>query len=137
MTRHRLYLLAIIGVSLSCYSQSIRVHIIGIEEIQGNIVMALYDSSKSFMKKPCVIQKRKVDNKTVILEVDSVILNKAYAISVFQDKNLNSKLDTGLFGIPLEKYGFSNNAKGFAGAPSFRSASFKVNGKEEITIKLQ
>lgn len=137
MKKRWLFICVIILIALSCYSQNIRVHIIGIEEMQGNIVVALYDSSKSFMKEPCLIQKSKVENETIILDIDSITLNGIYAISVFHDKNLNNKLDTGLFGIPLEKYGFSNNAKGFAGAPSFRSASFKVNGKEELTIKLQ
>lgn len=44
-----------------------------------------------------------------------------YAISVFHDENANAKLDLGLFG-PLERYGFSNGARGFLGPPSFDKA---------------
>jgi uncharacterized protein (DUF2141 family) len=44
-----------------------------------------------------------------------------YAVSVFHDENANSKLDLGIFG-PLERYGFSNGARGLLGVPSFDKA---------------
>ena len=40
----------------------------------------------------------------------------------------NEKLDTNFFGIPKEQFGFSNNAKGRFGPPSFESASFELDG---------
>ena len=35
-----------------------------------------------------------------------------------------NQLDRGLFGIPAENYGFSNNASGSFGPPAFDKASF-------------
>lgn len=34
-----------------------------------------------------------------------------FAISLFQDLNQNTELDTGFFGIPKEPYGFSGDWK--------------------------
>ena len=59
-----------------------------------------------------------------------------YALSAFHDQDGNGKLDTNLLGVPTEGYGFSNNAKGLLGPPSFESSSFTV-GEEDLTITFQ
>ena len=59
-----------------------------------------------------------------------------YAIGIFHDANLNNRLDNYFFGVPREQYGFSNNARGFMGPPSFDDAAFSVEGKTEISIGL-
>ena len=59
-----------------------------------------------------------------------------YAIGIFHDANLNNRLDNYFFGVPREQYGFSNNARGFMGPPSFEDAAFSVEGKTEISINL-
>ena len=59
-----------------------------------------------------------------------------YAIGIFHDANLNNRLDNYFFGVPREQYGFSNNARGFMGPPSFEDAAFPLEGKTEISISL-
>ena len=59
-----------------------------------------------------------------------------YAVGIFHDANLNNLLDNYFFGVPREQYGFSNNARGFMGPPSFNDAAFAVEGKTEISITL-
>ena len=59
-----------------------------------------------------------------------------YAIGIFHDANLNNRLDNFFFGVPREQYGFSNNARGFMGPPSFEDAAFSVEGRTEISIGL-
>lgn len=44
------------------------------------------------------------------------------AVSTFDDENGNRKLDTGFFGIPKERYGFSRDARGTFGPPGFEAA---------------
>lgn len=51
-----------------------------------------------------------------------------YAVACFHDENKNGKLDTGLFGIPVEGTVVSNHAKGFLGPPSFDKAKFSFSG---------
>ena len=52
-----------------------------------------------------------------------------YALRVFADENGNGKLDTNLMGMPTERYGFSNDAKGNRAAPGFDAAALQVNAK--------
>ena len=61
-----------------------------------------------------------------------------YAIAIFHDKNANNKFDSFL-SIPKEKFGFSNNARGFLGPPKFEDASIFVgqNSIVEIMIELR
>ena len=60
-----------------------------------------------------------------------------YAISVFHDANENGKLDSNFAGIPKEGFGFSNNAMGMFGPPSFGEAKFAFEGEKKIEITLK
>lgn len=61
-----------------------------------------------------------------------------YAIAAIHDENRNGDLDRNWLGIPTEGYGFSENASGSPGAPSFHIASFPFDGGELfLTIRLQ
>jgi uncharacterized protein (DUF2141 family) len=60
-----------------------------------------------------------------------------YAIAVFHDENGNGAFDRGFLGIPLEDYGFSNDAPAFFGPPSFDDAAVTVGpGGTTVTIRL-
>jgi uncharacterized protein (DUF2141 family) len=58
-----------------------------------------------------------------------------YAISVYHDKNNNGKLDTGLFGIPKEPFGFSNEPKMGFGPPKYEDSAFMLEAPE-LTIQI-
>lgn len=53
-----------------------------------------------------------------------------YAIALIHDENGNGKLDRRLL-MPAEGFGFSRNAPVRFGPPSFASAAFAVDGREE------
>jgi uncharacterized protein (DUF2141 family) len=55
-----------------------------------------------------------------------------YAVSFIHDQNENGKMDTGLFGMPLEGYGFTRNPTPFMRAPRFDEASFLVESSLEL-----
>jgi uncharacterized protein (DUF2141 family) len=57
-----------------------------------------------------------------------------YAIVTYHDENSNHTLDQGLFGIPTEGWGASNDAKAFMAPPSFNDAKFNYPGK---VLKIQ
>jgi len=61
-----------------------------------------------------------------------------FAVSVYHDENGDGKLDTNLVGIPSEAYGFSADASGVFGAPSFEEASLELaaGGSMKITIRV-
>jgi hypothetical protein len=47
-------------------------------------------------------------------------------VSAFLDENNNMKLDSNLFGLPTELYGFSRNARNPVGPPPFEAAAFRL-----------
>ena len=64
------------------------------------------------------------------------LLNGTYAIGIFVDANYNNEMDRNFFGVLKEQYGFSNDAKGSFGPPSFKDASFTVSGDMKLRINL-
>ncbi len=54
-----------------------------------------------------------------------------YAIIVFHDENDNGLLDENAFGVPIEGYGFSNDAQGLLGAPSFDATAITLQNADE------
>lgn len=61
-----------------------------------------------------------------------------YAVKLFQDFNRNGRFDMNWFGLPLEKYGFSNDARPTFSEPPFDATRFELRpGTNTITIHLQ
>ena len=61
-----------------------------------------------------------------------------YAIKTFQDENRDEKMDFSWLGIPLERFGFSKDAKPLFDQPSFDEAKFQIRpGANETTITLR
>lgn len=105
----------------------ITVQIEKVSPVTGSIFVALFDSESTFLtSKKFKSEKVLVNSNTVSVVFDS-IPNGTYAISTFHDENNNGKMDTGMFGIPKEGYGFSNNARGMFGPAKFKDAKFEVN----------
>ncbi|MDT4856944.1 hypothetical protein FQZ97_913500 [compost metagenome] len=59
-----------------------------------------------------------------------------YVIKSFADENGNAKLDTNILGRPTERYGFSNNARGRMGPPTFDAAAVQLDADSSITFRL-
>jgi uncharacterized protein (DUF2141 family) len=59
-----------------------------------------------------------------------------YAVVVLHDENGNKKLDRGLFGVPMEQWGMSNNPSYSLSAPSFDAARFRFADNERLYIQL-
>ena len=49
-----------------------------------------------------------------------------YGIRYFHDENDNGELETNLFGLPTEGYGYSNNAKANFGPVDFTTMRFSI-----------
>jgi uncharacterized protein (DUF2141 family) len=56
-------------------------------------------------------------------------------VASYHDENDNGKLDTNAFGLPTEGYGFSNDAQGTLGPPSYTQAAFDFDGKSDKAIR--
>jgi uncharacterized protein (DUF2141 family) len=51
-----------------------------------------------------------------------------YAMAFFHAEHNETQLTPGLFGKPIQGYGFSNNASGSFGPPDFNAAAFRYDG---------
>ena len=61
-----------------------------------------------------------------------------YAIQTFQDVNANGKMDTSWVGLPLEPFGFSQDATPFLSKPDFDAVKFTLKpGDNSLVIHLQ
>lgn len=61
-----------------------------------------------------------------------------YAVQAFQDVNANDKMDTAWLGLPLEPFGFSQDARPFLSKPSFDQVKFNLGaGDNTIVLHLQ
>lgn len=125
-----------LSASGALYAQhKVELTIKGIKKVQGSVLVAVYNSEESFMKTRVTSKKIKVTGDEVSMAFESVSPGD-YAISTFHDENDNNKLDTNFFGVPNEPYGFSNDARGTFGPPSFDKAKVKVDADKRLVITL-
>jgi uncharacterized protein (DUF2141 family) len=110
----------------------IHVQIQNIKNSTGTVACALFESPEGFpieylryATNIMVIKIRDTQARCDFLDIPP----GTYALAVVHDENMNGKLDTNLLGIPREGYGFSNDARGLLGAPSFSAGSFKYDGQ--------
>ena len=134
--------IGIIFLFFSSFSNSnaqLTISILNIEENRGEILIAIYNSKNDFLIESKVYKVLKIEISNKKASGSWADLPKGnYAISLFHDINKNKKLDTNRLGIPSEPYGFSNDAIGKFGPPSYEKAKFYYDGKElAIAIKLK
>ena len=109
----------------------------GVKPGIGYVVLSLFSSPENHMVQPVIGKTRKVNDAGKVSFVLEGLASGRYSVSVFYDENGNAELDTGLFGIPKERVGFSNNARGLFGPPSFDDASFELSIPTRMIIELR
>jgi len=100
----------------------------GLENDAGKVMIAVIDSAESYDKEDraarSVAAVPSGGGATVTFED---LDYGTYAVKVFHDENVNGKLDTNFVGMPVERFGFSNNATGRFGPPDFADAKFDLD----------
>lgn len=94
---------------------------------KGIVRCALYATAQDYLKKTFREATSKVEAGRATCVFPSVPAG-TYSMGAFHDENNNDKLDTGIFGIPVEGICTSNNAKGRFGPPKYKDASFVFTG---------
>jgi uncharacterized protein (DUF2141 family) len=108
----------------------------GVRSASGVVQYAVFDSPSHFPSRIGRVAKGETPATSPKTEIVVRGLRPGiYAVAVFHDENLNDEFDQGIFGIPLEDYGFSNNVMGFFSAPDFEDAKFAVSG-QRTTISI-
>jgi uncharacterized protein (DUF2141 family) len=119
----------------------LHVTILNLRNAIGTVDCALFDSPSGFpadtMRSAIRLTAMKVPKGEAHCHFDDIPPG-TYALVVLHDENMNGRIDYNWLGVPREGYGFSNDARGTLGVPSFKQASFVYDGKTlELTVTLR
>tara|TARA_B110000495_G_C22648560_1_gene384620 strand:+ start:235 stop:609 length:375 start_codon:yes stop_codon:yes gene_type:complete len=110
-----------------CTAAVLEVVVVGLKNQNGDVHIAIYNTAEHFPYQEGVLQEAEAPILGNVARLKFKDLTPgAYAAAIYHDENFNHEFDQGLFGIPLEDYGFSNNATVFLSPPSFEEAMFEV-----------
>ncbi|MBP9752931.1 MAG: DUF2141 domain-containing protein [Proteobacteria bacterium] len=103
-----------------------------IKSDDGNICISVWDNPENYLKndvKPYKYIKFPAKKEEMKITLKGLENGKSYAIFVHHDKDNVDKVKKGTFGNPLDPIGFSNNAKGMFGPPSYEETLVTVDNK--------
>ena len=126
-----LLLLCFAGITPLC-AQKLTVSVHNIKPVSGNLMVGVFNKEDGFPDVCYKGEKIKITDTVMIVTFAGLPAGK-YAVSVYQDINGNGQLDKNIFGIPKEKYGFSNNAN----KPDYKESLFDFNDSLTIRITLK
>ena len=108
-----------------------------ISQCKGTIELALFDDPEVFLQKNKSFRKysKRVECDSLIIRLKKIPAG-VYAISLYQDLNLDKECNLSFLGIPSEPYEFSKYHKSFLKKPTFKDCQFSVLKDETIHIKL-
>lgn len=101
------------------------------------IRVAIFEKSKDFPDHPF----RTVSIPTEDTDLQSINIEGlkagSYIIAVYQDLDLNEKLNKNWFGLPVEPYGFSNNIKPSITGLPLEKGIFNFPETKKLEIELR
>ena len=127
-------LLQLSALTLACVivpvsAQTVQFDIQAIKHNQGKLYVQLFKGEENYNAvkayNAVIVKAKEGSIKVTFNDVEA----GDYAIRYFHDENNNGDIDTNLFGLPTEGYGFSNNAKVNFGPPNYQQMSFQVAEK--------
>ena len=110
----------------SAFAGSVQVVVTGMDEFGGRVHIGIFSEPESFP------HSGRVDGTTVAVFGNRVTADFSdlppgnYVVAAYHDTDGDGQFTTSALGLPKEKYGFSNRARGVLGPPSFSEASFEV-----------
>lgn len=120
---------------------TVMIRVVEAEPGGGVVRIALFEDADSYAKREEEGSLRSIELEPIaegcVWRIDGLPEGR-YAVAAYQDRNGNGELDKGRFGIPKERYGFSNQAKNRLRPPSFDKAQVRyVGGDLEIVVILR
>jgi uncharacterized protein (DUF2141 family) len=126
-----LLLLSFAGIS-SLFAQKLTVKVNNIKPVSGNLMVGVFNDETGFPDTYYKGENIKITGAVMIVTFTDLPKGK-YALSVYQDLNKNGQLDKNIFGIPKEKYGFSNKTN----KPDYKESVFDFNSDLTVNITLK
>ena len=132
--RFFIFILTII-YSSSATTAELHVTVQGLRSNLGQLRISLFDQADEF---PRGKEIKDQNLKSIVGDIVATFQNLppgSYALAIHHDENLNEEMDTNFIGLPLEGYGFSNNARVVFSPPTFEAAAFDI-GANDTRISL-
>jgi len=118
---------------------SLTVSFTGVTRRQGVVLVALFDSKAAYDANTGPVRTLTMPAGGGDFAVTLAGLAPGlYAVKSFHDRDANGRMNFNPLGMPLEPYGFSNNARAPFGPPPWRRAAFEVRpGGNAQAIRLR
>ena len=119
---------------------NLTVRAIGAINDDGEMMVAVYHTAKEFNKPAKAILKASKEINDGVAEWTFPVstLPQYFAVAAFHDEDKDGLLNRNKLGIPTERYGFSNKARGSFGPPTFDQAVIsRPSGDAEIEIYIR
>ena len=111
----------------------VKLKVAGVDPNRGPIRVAVFTAENNFPDHQTAAKKAVLPSVSETVEEEiQEMPSGAVAIAAFQDLNNDGILNRSSFGIPSEPYGFSNNARGQMGPPSFAQARVQTGPNSAV-----
>ena len=134
----RLFLVAVLAgiAAVPAFSADLTVEVRGIRSGDGRLYVAVHapQTRDTFPAGEGVAAFRQDAQVGALRFVVRDLPPGQYAVNAFHDENDNGELDTNLFGIPTEGYGFTNDPKTTFGPPDFEDAAVDLGDASELAV---
>lgn len=105
---------------------------------KGAVLCAIFDTATGFPgRSPVAAHNAKAIFEKGKATCEFTVSPGQWAVSVLHDENGNGEMDTGLFGVPKEGYGASNNVLPTLTPPKFEDARFVVKTGETKALSVR
>ena len=113
---------------------ALQVAVVGLRNAHGQVSCNLFTDPQQYPRGAAYKEVRTSIHQDGALCVFTGVPAGKYAIVVYHDENDNGHFDQNAFGMPMEGYGFSNNAAPLFDAPNFAAAAFDYDGRRLYTV---
>jgi len=112
-------------------SGSLLIDLTGLQP-QGAVMVQLFNSEAGYQSGEGVSARRvEITGDTARVDFANLAPGQ-YAFRMFHDVNGDGRMNTNPFGIPIEPFAFSNNARGSFGPARWADAAFTVNAGANV-----
>ena len=99
------------SVAQLLFAQNLTIEVRDIEKVEGHLYVALYNSEETFMKKPLTAFRIDVKDTSLSIPCQGLTCGHVCHFPVSRMRMETGSWIAGAFGIPTEKFGFSNDAR--------------------------
>jgi uncharacterized protein (DUF2141 family) len=116
----------------------VKIH--NLRNLKGQIILEFYNQKKQYVDAPMArFKKDKIEAKNDTLTfVLKGFTKGTYVAAILDDENKNNKMDFNYLHLPLEGFGFSNNAQAtLLGKPAYEEALFTIPDQKTVKMKVK